>query len=96
MTAAALLLTAVSCGRDKKSSSVIQPDGGAESLYITDEALVKLLDHSRSVKIDLDYGSILDNMIRNEWLEVMRGAQTADECVESMNNRVGLYLSERE
>ena len=77
-------------------AALTPPDGGAESLYITDEALVKLLDHSRSVKIHLDYGSVLDNMIRNEWLEVMRGEQTADECVESLNNRVGLYLSERE
>ena len=77
-------------------AALTPPDGGDESLYITDEALVKLLDHSRRVKIDLDYGSVLDNMIRNEWLEVMRGEQTADECVESLNNRVGLYLSERE
>ena len=69
--------------------------GGEESMQISDEAVEKLLDYSRNVKIDLNYGDELDSMISNEWAEVMRGNISSDECVQNLNNKVGLYLSER-
>ena len=69
--------------------------GGEESMQISDEEVEKLLDYSRNVKIDLNYGDELDSMISNEWAEVMRGNISADECVQNLNNKVGLYLSER-
>ena len=72
-----------------------QWNGGEEPMQITDEAVEKLLDYSRNVKIELRYGAKLDAMIMNEWAEVMRGNISADECAQNLNNKVGLYLSER-
>ena len=75
-------------------SELLLPDSD-EKMFITDEAAEKLLDYSRSVRIELGYGNELDNMIGNEWQEVMHGNVSVEECINELNNKVGLYLSER-
>ncbi len=70
--------------------------GEEYEIVISDEALEKLISYTRDIDINIHYSDELRSMIRFEWLKVYHGEESVDECVKALDNKVGLYLSEKE
>ena len=65
-----------------------------ETWRINPEQIQQAIDYATSVKIDQGITPEINNIIKEEYSAVMNGEKSADECVDMLNSRIGLYLSE--
>ena len=65
-----------------------------ETWWISPEQIQQAIDYATSVKIDLGITPEINNIIKEEYSAVMNGEKSADECVDMLNSRIGIYLSE--
>lgn len=65
-----------------------------ETWRMSPEQIQQAIDYATSVKIDLGITPEINNIIKEEYTAVLNGEKSADECVDMLNSRIGLYLSE--
>ena len=65
-----------------------------ETWRMSPEQIQQAIDYATSVKIDLGITPEINNIIKEEYSAVMNGEKSADECVDMLNSRIGIYLSE--
>lgn len=65
-----------------------------DSIEITDEAIDGLVSYVSNVKLEPFVNARIEMIIREEYMSVINGETTPEECAENLNRRIGLYLSE--
>ena len=65
-----------------------------ETWRMSPEQIQQAIDYATSVKIDLGITPEINNIIKEEYSAVMSGEKSPDECVDMLNSRIGIYLSE--
>lgn len=66
-----------------------------EEFTMTDEAIDETLSYIKSVKFYPYYDKQIDSIIKEEYQSVLEGEKSIDECVNILNSRIGIYLSEK-
>ncbi|MBE6861868.1 MAG: hypothetical protein E7497_03080 [Ruminococcus sp.] len=78
----------------RKPQQLPYPENNTE-ITISDETVQKTVDYIMSVEFDPYYDTQVENIIREEYTSVLSGEKTIDECIEILESRISIYLSER-
>ena len=78
----------------RKPQQLPYPENNTE-VTISDETVQKTVDYIMSIEFDPYYDTQVENIIREEYTAVLAGEKTIDECIEILENRISIYLSER-
>ena len=62
---------------------------------MTDKAIDETLNYIKSIKFYPYYDKQIDSIIKEEYESVLDGEKSVDECVNILNSRIGIYLSEK-
>ena len=80
-----------------KAGSIYQPSpshSGQGTFSISQEQIDQFLGYLDNVTFEPYYDTMLDDIIKEEYTAVLNGEKSADECVDMLNSRIGIYLSE--
>jgi len=80
-----------------KAGSIYQTSpshSGQGTFSISQEQIDQFLSYLDNVTFEPYYDTMLDDIIKEEYTAVLNGEKSADECVDMLNSRIGLYLSE--
>lgn len=78
----------------RKPQQMPYPEDG-KLITISDETVQKTLDYIKSIRFEPYYASQAEAIICEEYKSVLAGEKTLDECVEILENRISIYLSEQ-
>ncbi len=78
----------------RKPHSLPYPENNT-TVTISDEIVQKTLDYIKNIEFNPYYDTQVNNIIREEYMAVLNGEQSIDECVEILESRISIYLSER-
>ena len=81
-------------GESSVNAAVTLNDGSTDSLSA--EQKQQFVDFITSVEIDPFVNTLMENIIKEESDYVFEGERSVDECVDILQNRIELYLSETE
>jgi hypothetical protein len=66
-----------------------------EEFTMTDEAIGNLIDYIKEVKFYPYYDNQIDSIIKEEYQSVLEGEKSIEECVDILNSRINIFLSEK-
>lgn len=66
-----------------------------DDMVIDDATIQKTLDYIKNLKFDFYYDGNLDNIINEEVGEMLGGTRSAEECIDMLENRISIYISEK-
>lgn len=66
-----------------------------QTFYISEKARNQLTDYIKSIKFEPYFDNKIKYMAQEEYNAVIDGEKTAEECLEILNSRITLYLSEK-
>ncbi|MBE6856114.1 MAG: extracellular solute-binding protein [Ruminococcus sp.] len=78
----------------RKPQQLPYPEQG-KLVTISDETVQKTLDYIKSIRFEPYYASEAEAIVCEEYHAVLAGEKTLDECVEVLENRISIYLSEK-
>ena len=89
---------AVTTGNYKYKAGTIYQNASSHSgqgtFSMSQEQIDQFLSYLDNVTFEPYYDTMLDDIIKEEYTAVLNGEKSADECVDMLNSRIGLYLSE--
>lgn len=89
---------AVTTGNYKYKAGTIYQNASSHSgqgtFSMSQEQIDQFLSYLDNVTFEPYYNTMLDDIIKEEYTTVLNGEKSVDECVDMLNSRIGLYLSE--
>ncbi len=77
-------------------NSPVTVPGTEENVTITPEVLKKAMDYIKSAEIEAYYDDRLGRIIWEEYNGVFLGEVSEEDCIDALNSRVSIYLSEKQ
>ena len=84
----------MSLSADNENSILFAPDW-QEDTPITKEQAEQIRDYIFRTKFSPYFNFEINSIISEECAAVINGEKTGSECADILNNRIGIYLSER-
>lgn len=72
------------------------PYGSGQIMQMSDEAIQQLADYVSTVDFEPYFDSQLNSIVKEEYRAVLEGESTPQEGAQMLQNRISIYLSERE